>query len=243
MLTDAQRRLVEDNHNIVYWTLSRHHLPASEYLDVAEERLCIAAEKFSGNPQDFPKYAFVALSRALVREAYRSGPRQADIDEISVAGPNPYSEIYDRADRSRIADVCKRYMTSLERKALNYVINGEKWRGVQAQEARKRAIRKCRKHLEAVTGTFPKLTCTQAAEFYGVDRSTILRYSQARKMGKVWQIDNTALPERSKRYSKPYTGAEQKLLLSAHTDDYIAHQIGRSPNAVHIARWRLRKSK
>ena len=241
MLTDSQRAMVEQYHNVVYKALSFRGLPASEYLDVAEERLCIAAEKFTGDPSRFGAYAFVAISRALAREAQHKHPHPSDIDEVPVAGTDQYADLFDRMDRCRIAYACKRYMTPLEWEAVQRILDGEKASNMQQDGARKRALRKCRKHLKAMTSSLPKPTCTQAAQIYGVDRSTILKHSRARKVGKLWQIDRIDLPERPKRYSKAYSDAERGLLLSARTDDAVAKQTGRSPNAVHIARWRLRK--
>ena len=241
MLTDSQRAMVEQYHNVVYKALSFRGLSASEFLDVAEERLCIAAEKFTGDPVQFGAYAFVSVSHALAREAQHKHPHPADIDEVPVAGPDQYADIFDRMDRRRIASVCKRYMTPLEWKAVQRILDGEKSGSMQQCGARKRALRKCRKHMKAILSGLPKPTCTQAAQMYGVDRSTILRHSQAHKMGKLWQIDSVSLPLRPKRYGKVYTEAERKLLLSAQTDEDVAQRIGRSPNAVHISRWRLRK--
>lgn len=45
-MTDEQKQLVEQNHNLIYFYLYRHNLSIEEYYDVAAIGLCKAAITF-----------------------------------------------------------------------------------------------------------------------------------------------------------------------------------------------------
>lgn len=164
---------------------------------------------------------------------------------IPIAGPNPYAELYDNMDRQRIQDTCNRYMSKLEKAAVQRIINGEKRKSEQDYSARKRALNKCKKHLSAMTSALPKMTCSQTAKLYCIDRSTVLRHSHARKMGKIWQIDNIEYQKPYPKFSKTYSESEIDFIRSHPfwAAQEIANKIGRSANSVRIKKYRMKKAR
>lgn len=85
-------------------------------------------------------------------------------------------------------------------------------------------------------------TSADIARLLGVDRTTVLRHAvDVEKKGHKWEIKTIPkIYKPSKRHSKNYTEDEIALLLSSLPDWVVAQKIGRTENAVHIKRWRLR---
>lgn len=68
MLTKEQQQLVEENHNLIYFYLQRHHLSIEEYYDLAAIGLCRAAETFDPNVAVFSTYAMKCIHNAVGME-------------------------------------------------------------------------------------------------------------------------------------------------------------------------------
>lgn len=49
MLNDMQKKMVEDNHNLIYSFLAKHNLSVEEWYDVAAIGLCKAAQSYDGS--------------------------------------------------------------------------------------------------------------------------------------------------------------------------------------------------
>lgn len=71
-LNNEQRKLVEDNHNLIYQYLIDNNLPQDEYYDIAAISLCKAALKYDTSKGAFSTYVYRAIgnniSRARVNE-------------------------------------------------------------------------------------------------------------------------------------------------------------------------------
>lgn len=69
-ITDEQKKLVEENHNLIYSFLQANQFPLDEYYDVAAIGLCMAAINF--NPESgctFSTYAYrVMMSKILMEK-------------------------------------------------------------------------------------------------------------------------------------------------------------------------------
>ena len=60
-LNDEQRKLVEDNHNLIYQYLIDNKLPQDEYYDIAAIGLCKAALKYDTSKGAFSTYVYRAI--------------------------------------------------------------------------------------------------------------------------------------------------------------------------------------
>ena len=68
-LTDEQRRLVEDNHNLIYKVLYDKHLDIDEWYDIAAIALCNAAKLYDANRDiQFSTYAYISIFNGICRE-------------------------------------------------------------------------------------------------------------------------------------------------------------------------------
>jgi DNA-directed RNA polymerase specialized sigma24 family protein len=99
------------------------------------------------------------------------------------------------------------------------------------------------REIYAKAGSPRSTTATATARELGVDRSTILRHAKgATKNGACWHIPELPEIRRPYRnYSKEYSPRDMVILRSPMSDEAAAKYMGRSVNAIHIKRWRMRK--
>lgn len=69
-LTDKQRKMVEDNHNLIYQFLSEKQLPEDEYYGAVAEALCKASMTYVGVNTLFSTYAFKIMEMEIYNELY-----------------------------------------------------------------------------------------------------------------------------------------------------------------------------
>ena len=67
-LNDEQRKLVADNHNLIYQYLIDNNLPQDEYYDIAAIGLCKAALKYDASKGAFSTYAYRAIKNNISRD-------------------------------------------------------------------------------------------------------------------------------------------------------------------------------
>lgn len=61
-ITEAQKKLIEDNHNLIYSFLRKHQLPKDEYYDLAAIGLCRAGLTYNKSKAHFSTYAYKCMS-------------------------------------------------------------------------------------------------------------------------------------------------------------------------------------
>lgn len=298
MLDDRQRTMIERNRKVCFVVLSRHSWSAAEYLDVADEALCLAARSFHGDPEHFFSYAYKAVYHGIIN-ARKKHPADADIDNEPLSAPDDFiDDVEDKLFAQAVIDQCQPYMTESELRAMMRVMQGVESRTSSEAGARDRALKKYRAilsgnpikkinpnrsmtsrmreerdqkivHLMSIghhykaaasaccvserqarlvykkSGNPKEKTASYWARVLGVDRSTVLAHaSGVEKQRGSYHIENQPdIKRKNSRYSKCYSTQEETALLSEKTDEEVAQIIGRSVNAVHIARWRLRKKK
>lgn len=144
MMTEQQRKLVEDNHNLIYSFLHRNHLSIEDYYDVAAIGLCKAAICFdSDKGYSFSTYAYSAmLSQVLIEKRkgtqaktipsdkviyYESEIRNNDGDTSSFINFIPSKEnIYDDAIANIIFEEYKSQLKDRDKMILDLIKNGYK---------------------------------------------------------------------------------------------------------------------
>lgn len=75
-LTDEQRKIVEDNVNLIYGYCAKHSLDADEYFGVLSESLCAAVRHHDPNKSKLSTYVYQCFSMKLARE-YRTQTTQS----------------------------------------------------------------------------------------------------------------------------------------------------------------------
>ena len=67
-MTDEQRKLIEDNHNLIYSFLYKYHLEVNEYYDLAAIGLCKAAMTYDSEKASFYTYAYKCMFTSVFSE-------------------------------------------------------------------------------------------------------------------------------------------------------------------------------
>jgi RNA polymerase sigma factor (sigma-70 family) len=67
-MTDKQKKMVEENHNLIYAFLQKYHLPVEEWYGMAAIGLCRAAMTFKENVSSFSTYAYRCMFTAVMQE-------------------------------------------------------------------------------------------------------------------------------------------------------------------------------
>ena len=67
-ITEEQRKLVEDNHNLIYSFLQKYHLTIDEYYGLAAIGLCKAGKTYNGEKSNFSTYAYKCMFTAVMCE-------------------------------------------------------------------------------------------------------------------------------------------------------------------------------
>lgn len=67
-MTEQQKALVEENHNLIYAFLQKYHLSVEEWYDMAAIGLCKAAISFKAEKASFSTYAYKCMFNAVMRE-------------------------------------------------------------------------------------------------------------------------------------------------------------------------------
>ncbi|HAU86909.1 MAG TPA: hypothetical protein DCW90_15890 [Lachnospiraceae bacterium] len=78
-LNDKQRKLVEDNHNLIYSFLNKHELHSREWYDVCAIGLCRAALHYNGSSQ-FSTFAYKCMLNE-VRKVMRISRTQKSVPD------------------------------------------------------------------------------------------------------------------------------------------------------------------
>lgn len=66
-MTDEQKKIVEENHKLIFDYLWRHHYPIEEYYDLAAIGLCKAAMTYDGESSKFSTYAYTCMRNEIIR--------------------------------------------------------------------------------------------------------------------------------------------------------------------------------
>lgn len=95
-LTDQQRQLVADNHNLIYAYLHSKHLPVDDFYDLAAVGLCRAALAYDPARGKFSTLAYKAMSNEVGTEFRIRATARRTADVVSLDAL--YQDGHQRAD-------------------------------------------------------------------------------------------------------------------------------------------------
>ena len=67
-ITNEARKLVEENHNLIYSFLYKYHLDVEEWYDLAAIGLCKAANTYNNDKSGFSTYAYKCMYTTIMQE-------------------------------------------------------------------------------------------------------------------------------------------------------------------------------
>ena len=68
VMTEEQKQLAADNHNLIYSFLNKHNLNEEEYYDLAAIGLCKAAKCYKDDVSKFSTYAYRCMINTVINE-------------------------------------------------------------------------------------------------------------------------------------------------------------------------------
>lgn len=69
-MTEEHKKLLTENHNLIYKFLSRYDLPEDEYYDVVALGLCKAVERFNEEVAKFSTFAYKVMYNEVAKDTY-----------------------------------------------------------------------------------------------------------------------------------------------------------------------------
>lgn len=72
-ITEEQRKLVEDNHNLIYSFLQKYHLTIDEHYGLAAIGLCKAGITYNSDKSSFSTYAYKCMFTTVMCELRKKG--------------------------------------------------------------------------------------------------------------------------------------------------------------------------
>lgn len=89
MLSEEQKKLVEDNHNLIKWFAGTHGISLEEYYDILAIALCKAALKYDPEKSLFSTYAVKTMSNEYCLHMRRSNTKSRYINKITISYDQP----------------------------------------------------------------------------------------------------------------------------------------------------------
>ena len=83
-MTEEQKKLVEDNHNLIYWLLHKYGLSIDDYYDIVAIGLCKAAIDYNGVDSSFVTCAYVYMRTELRNYWQRKASGRRIPDELLI---------------------------------------------------------------------------------------------------------------------------------------------------------------
>lgn len=124
-LTDVQKKLVEENHHVIYAVCKKMSVPVVDVYDAGALALCAASQSFKDESERFFSYAYVAVKRAIKKELTRHG-KEIPVESLQIISEDRAFEQTDT--RIMIDDIIERtsrYLTNAETVAINGFLRDE----------------------------------------------------------------------------------------------------------------------
>lgn len=125
ILNDKQRKLVEDNHSLIYWYAGKYKVPIEEYYDVLAMALCYAAYNYDESKGAFSTLAIKTMYFKMQHEfSYNTKKSKIPIDKI-MHYENTYQmeNMITSHDSPERITICKLSYNNMLNKILNLTDN------------------------------------------------------------------------------------------------------------------------
>ena len=136
-LTEEQKKLVEENHNLIYWFAKKYHLPIEEYYDVLAQGLCMAAYHYDPSKCSFSTYAYLCMNTEMHVE-YRKTLRKSEIPQGNIfhyenawqlsdlipTNEKTENKVIDRISYENLISLLNDILNDKDKEVLSYILNG-----------------------------------------------------------------------------------------------------------------------
>ena len=89
-LNDEQKRLVEENHDLIYWYANYRHLDLEEWYDLLAIELCMTVIRYDASKSSLSNYFKVRCDNRVNKEYTKQMTQKRRVEELV-----SYDELYD----------------------------------------------------------------------------------------------------------------------------------------------------
>ena len=136
-LTEEQKKLVEENHSLIYWFAKKYHVPIEEYYDVLAQGLCMAAYHYDPSKCSFSTYAYLCMNTEMHVE-YRKTLRKSEIPQGNIfhyenawqlsdlipTNEKTENKVIDRISYENLISLLNDILNDKDKEVLSYILNG-----------------------------------------------------------------------------------------------------------------------
>ena len=160
-LTEEQKKLVEENHNLIYWFAKKYHVPIEEYYDVLAQGLCMAAYHYDPSKCSFSTYAYLCMNTEMHVE-YRKTLRKSEIPQGNIfhyenawqlsdlipTNEKTENKVIDRISYENLISLLNDILNDKDKEVLTHILNGLTMREIAKIEGTShQAIKKKKKKI------------------------------------------------------------------------------------------------
>ena len=136
-LTEEQKKLVEENHNLIYWFAKKYHVPIEEYYDVLAQGLCMAAYHYDPSKCSFSTYAYLCMN-TIMHVEYRKTLRKSEIPQGNIfhyenawqlsdlipTNEKTENKVIDKISYENLTSLLNDILNDKDKEVLSYILNG-----------------------------------------------------------------------------------------------------------------------
>ena len=136
-LTEEQKKLVEENHSLIYWFAKKYHIPIEDYYDVLAQGLCMAAYHYDPSKCSFSTYAYLCMNTEMHVE-YRKTLRKSEIPrgnifhyentwELSELIPEyqkTENKVIDKISYENLISLLNDILNDKDKEVITHILNG-----------------------------------------------------------------------------------------------------------------------
>ena len=136
-LTEEQKKLVEENHNLIYWFAKKYHVPIEEYYDVLAQGLCMAAYHYDPSKCSFSTYAYLCMNTEMHVE-YRKTLRKSEIPQGNIfhyenawqlsdlipTNEKTENKVIDKISYENLTSLLNDILNDKDKEVLTHILNG-----------------------------------------------------------------------------------------------------------------------
>lgn len=136
-LTEEQKKLVEENHSLIYWFAKKYHVPIEEYYDVLAQGLCMAAYHYDPSKCSFSTYAYLCMNTEMHVE-YRKTLRKSEIPQGNIfhyenawqlsdlipTNEKTENKVIDKISYENLTSLLNDILNDKDKEVLSYILNG-----------------------------------------------------------------------------------------------------------------------
>ena len=136
-LTEEQKKLVEENHSLIYWFAKKYHVPIEEYYDVLAQGLCMAAYHYDPSKCSFSTYAYLCMNTEMHVE-YRKTLRKSEIPQGNIfhyenawqlsdlipTNEKTENKVIDKISYENLISLLNDILNDKDKEVLTHILNG-----------------------------------------------------------------------------------------------------------------------